>query len=175
MRTLAICSAVALMLGGACQSAPEHHPLMIEAGSVAERSLQTRTFEGRSEIQVQRACISLLQDLGFCVDESEVELGVLLASKQRDARELNQYLLAFLIAGLGYEVPVDVRQRIHASVITFPHGSQPDRIAVRVIFQRIVWDDHKQISKRERLDDPQFYEEFFDLLRKALFLEETAP
>jgi hypothetical protein len=173
VRFLAIGFVGLLAIGGACQTAPQP-PLLVEPGVVERRSLQSRTYEGWSETEVQRACVSLLQDLGFCVDETEPDLGMLLASKERDAKEAGQYLMKVVGWGLGFDPPVETRQQMCASVITISEGESDDSIEVRVTFQRLVWNDYRQISRRELLDDPRFYQEFFERLSRALLLEGTA-
>ncbi len=68
----------------------------------------------------------------------------------------------------GADVPIDRNQKFRASIVTHPSGGE---IAVRVTFQRIVWNDYGQISCLELIEDPEVYQEFFDKLSKAVFLE----
>jgi len=44
-------------------------------------------------------------------------------------------------------------------------------VAVRVTFQRIVWDIEGNVTRSESLTDPKIYQEFFDKLSKAVFLD----
>jgi hypothetical protein len=114
----------------------------------------------------------VLQDLGFNLDESETKLGLVVASKDRDATEAGQVVGAILIAVLiGASVPIDKRQKIRASLVTRPIGESGDKTAVRVTFQRVVWNTAGQISKSEALTEPELYQEFFSKLSKSVFLE----
>jgi hypothetical protein len=42
---------------------------------------------------------------------------------------------------------------------------------VRVTFQRVVWDNHRNVSRIETINEPKIYQEFFDKLAQSLFLE----
>ena len=68
----------------------------------------------------------------------------------------------------GADVPIDATQRFRASIVTHPTAAQ---IAVRVTFQRIVWNDMGRISRLELIDDAEIYQQFFAKLSKAVFLE----
>ena len=118
------------------------------------------------------ASAQVLQDLGFSLDESETKLGVIVASKDRDATEAAQVVGALLLAVLiGASVPWDTNQKIRASLVTRVVNPSQPYTAVRVTFQRIVWNTQGQISKLEELADPEMYQGFFDKLSKAVFLE----
>lgn len=146
--------------------------LGMNKATLEDRQLQTRLFDTSDEEKILSATASLLQDLGFNLDESETDLGLLVSSKERDATEAGQVILAFAIAVMGGgTTPIDETQKIRASVVTSPVGENEARTSVRVTFQRIVWDSYGKISKREKLNDPKMYQEFFEKLSKAVFLE----
>jgi hypothetical protein len=145
--------------------------LQLSPESLEERQLQTRRFETEDEAKLLSASAALLQDLGFTITKSVTSLGVITASKDRSAVEAGQVVLAFLLSVLAQQsVPYDETQKMRVSVVTQPLGDGKST-AVRVTFQRIVWNTHKQISKREQLNDPEIYQEFFSKLSKAVFLE----
>ena len=52
------------------------------------KALQTRTFETSNEKELLSASAAVLQDLGFQIEESAVDVGILRAAKERGAREL---------------------------------------------------------------------------------------
>ncbi len=118
------------------------------------------------------ASAALLQDMGFNIDESETKLGYMLGTKDRDARNAGQIVGAVLLAALtGAVMAVDKSQKMRACIVTHPYGEEKEKIAVRVTFQRIVWNTQGQITTKEGLAEPEIYQEFFSKLSKSLFLE----
>ena len=94
---------------------------------------------------------------------------LIVASKDRTAVEGGQVAGKVMMAIVfRADVPIDRNQKFRASVVTHPSGNE---IAVRVTFQRIVWNDRNEVSKLELLDDPKMYQEFFEKLSQAVFLE----
>lgn len=154
-----------------CQTIPRD-ALKLSPESLKERQIQTRKYETTDEAKILAACAGLLQDMGFNLDESETELGVIVASKMRSAVSAGQQILAILAALGGSHMPTDKEQKMRVSVVTRPIDE--NHIAVRVTFQRIVWNTAGQITVREGLTDPKIYQEFFDKLSKSIFLEAHA-
>ena len=145
--------------------------LQLSPELLEDRQLQTRWFETLDEAKLLSASAALLQDLGFTIDKSVAPLGVIVASKERSAVEAGQVAAAVVFSILlRTSIPYDERQWMRVSVVTRPRGDGKST-AVRVNFHRIVWNTKKQISRRERLNDPEIYEEFFAKLSKAVFLE----
>jgi hypothetical protein len=111
----------------------------------------------------------VLQDLGFNIDESETELGLIVGSKDRSAIDAGQVIGAIVLGVLlGASTPIDNRQRIRVSQVTRPMAQQATH--VRVTFQRIVWDTENDVTRAEALDDPKLYQEFFEKLSQSVFL-----
>lgn len=166
---LIVIGLAALVVAG-CEASIPKEALQLTPESLERRQVQTRVFETTSEAELLAASAHLLQDLGFNLDESEVELGVVVASKDRDATEAGQVAASLLLALLGVAMPWDDEQKIRASIIT-RELKERNGYAVRLTMQRIVWNTQNQISKTEPLDDPKMYQEFFAKLSKAVFLE----
>lgn len=112
--------------------------------SLEQRQMQTRVFKTGDEIRVLTACAALLQDNGFQVDEADSRLGLLVSSKVK--------MINGMIQGVG------------VSVVTHPVQGRPDAIAVRATF-------HQSRSGLRTVQEPVIYQEFFNRLAKALFLE----
>ena len=143
--------------------------LAMEGPTLEIRQRSTRRFMTTDEKFILAAAAGVLQDLGFTIDESETDLGLIVASKDRSAVEAGQVAGKVTMAILfRVNVAIDETQKFRASIVTKPSGEE---IAVRVSFQRIVWNEQGQISRLERIDDPKIYQEFFDKLSKAVFLE----
>jgi len=161
----------ALLSLTACETKIPQEALNLSPRSLELRQVQTRYFEA-SEQMVLSASAAVLQDLGFNLDESETALGLVVASKDRSARNAGQIVGSILLGALtGTFVPTDHHQKMRASLITAPMPGEGVRTSVRVTFQRIVWNDQNRISRLEGLTDPAIYQEFFSRLSKSLFLE----
>ncbi len=133
--------------------------------------MQSRKFDTADEELILNASAGLLQDLGFTIDDTEGELGLLVASKDRSAVSAGQVAGAIVAALFGAYVATDRNQKFKASVVIRLYGEKKESVIVRVTFQRIVWNTQNQITKIERINDSEMYLEFFEKLSKSVFLE----
>ncbi|MBI2736790.1 MAG: hypothetical protein HYX38_09630 [Rhodospirillales bacterium] len=155
---------------GACTQTIPPEALQLSATSLQDRQMQTRRFDTKDEEKLQRASAQVLQDLGFQIDESETRLGVIVASKSRDATETGQIIGSIVVALVfGVHMPTDKHQKIRASLVTRPVDNGSD-VAVRITFQRLVWNTQNNLSKIEGINDPKIYQEFFEKLSQSVFL-----
>ncbi|MCH8926584.1 MAG: hypothetical protein IH924_10715, partial [Proteobacteria bacterium] len=92
--------AVGLLVVAGCQQKIPKEALQLTQESLAQRQAQTRRFDTTDEAMLLSASAAVLQDLGFNLDESETKLGLVVASKNRDATEAGQVIGAILIAAL---------------------------------------------------------------------------
>jgi hypothetical protein len=161
---------VVFMLMG-CAAVTLDTDLNLTPEMYAQRQLQTRRFDTTDEPKILKACAALLQDTGFTIDESEAKLGIMIASKERDATNVTQLAVYFVAALFGVPIPPDKDQIMKAFVSTRPVGEGGKQVSVRVSFERIVFDAEHRIKTMEALDDPRIYQSFFEKLSKAVFLE----
>jgi hypothetical protein len=167
---------VFMFLFVSCAPTIPKEALQLSKENLKDRQLQTRRFD-TDEKTLLSASAAVLQDLGFNINESETDLGLIACSKRREAISAGQIAGAVLLALLtGVAAPVDKEQLIRASLVTRPiHIDKTDktkcRTVVRVTFQRIVSNTQGQITRREGINEPKIYQEFFDKLSQSLFLE----
>lgn len=155
----------------------------LSAENPKHRAMQTRLFETTNDRELLSASAAVLQDLGFQVEESVRDVGFLRATKERSAREYGQDIGRFFVflLSLGHVVmPVDLHQKIAATLIARPVNPDATRQEVRIMFYRVVWKGDGQFDrqyvppgeqKMEMLRDPVIYQQFFAKLSKAVFLE----
>ena len=168
---------VPLLLVAGC--APTAAQLMAPSqanGGMARREFQTRLYEAQDEGKVLAVCTALLQDMGFQVDEAASGLGVLSASKTRDANPLSpeERVAISVVSGAAilsfYGIPLGLilspmadpkPKNIEVGITTRTLGRGAGRVSVDVVFKENSAD----------VTDPTVYQAFFDQLSKALFLE----
>ena len=183
------------MLAG-CVSTIPPEALQMQPDTLANRQIQSRKYDIKSEKELLSASSNVLQDMGFNLDESQVPLGVIVASKSRDATDGGQIAGAILLGVLfgAAAVNYDKDQKIRASLVTKPAvTNDPIRVTVetkagknikfdqpveassgfvvRVTFQRLVWNQRGILTKIEGVNDPEIYKEFYDKLSKSIFLQ----
>jgi hypothetical protein len=160
-----------LSLWVGCTAITPEADLTLTPELLQQRQLQMRRFDTADEQRILKICAALLQDTGFNIDESDTQLGFITGSKNRDATNAAQWALFVAGAFFGVTIPPDDNQVMKVWVTTRPVGESGKQIAVRVIFERIVYTTERHISKIEALNDPKMYQSFFEKLSKALFLE----
>lgn len=113
-----ICLLLLCVLGlTACAPQIPQDALRLSPESLQNRQLQTRRFETTNKKAMLAAASAVLQDLGFTLEESEVNLGVLTGSKQRDATSGAQVAGAVFASLLGVNTSVDSHQTIRVSLV----------------------------------------------------------
>jgi len=138
-----------------------------------------RQFETTNEKEIILASAGVLQDMGFTLDNSETDLGLVVASKDRDATNAGQVALATMsvvLSAFGGSSSdafnyIDKVQKIRVSVVS-KLNAEGDRVIVRATFQRVVWNNMGNISRMETLKEPELYQGFFKKVSRAVFLEE---
>ena len=147
--------------------------LKLTSDSMSLRQMQTRKYEISDQSKVIESAVGLLQDDGFNIEEINSDLGVILGSKNREAVEAGQVAGAIIVAVIfGVSIPIDKEQKMSASIVVSKAPSDPNSTIVRVTFSRLVWNTANELSKAQRLEEPEIYQTFFSKVSKSLFLTE---
>jgi hypothetical protein len=193
-KTIASICAISIFSGCATTIPPE--ALQMQPDTLANRQQQSRKYDIKTEKELLSASASVLQDMGFNLDESQTSLGVIVASKSRSATDGGQIAGAIVMGILfgAAAVNYDKNQKIRASLVTKPAvTNNPIKVelttnagknikfdqqveassgfVVRVTFQRLVWNQNGVMTKIEGINDPAIYTEFYDKLSKSVFLQ----
>jgi hypothetical protein len=159
-----------------CATGPPKNLMLPTDNALKLREQQSRSYKTTDEAELLSASAALLQDMGFNIDETNKELGILTASKMRSAVSAGQVTTAIVLgvltaaAGGAPVFVTDKKQKMRAGVVVKPLGDGHNTI-VRVTFQRIVWNTAGEVSTQEMLGSDEIYTEFFDKLSKAVFLQ----
>lgn len=172
-------SLIALLLAG-CVTAPPDI-FVVTSQLQQKRQIETRRYEGISEADLITASANVLQDLGFSLENSETKLGVLTASKQRDASDAGEIAgvvvvgILTTLVGAPVIMPTSKDQTIRVALVVRPvidsNGkAMSNNHFVRVTFQRLVRRSDNSVFG-ETLGDPKLYQDFFEKVSKSVFLE----
>jgi hypothetical protein len=149
------------------------------AGAAAAREYQQRQYDTPDEERILTVCTLLLQDLGFQIDETTAALGVLSASKVRDANRLTpaeRFGIGVVQFGLlvgGYTAPL-------ALFLLDTNKEKPVKIEIGITTRKTArGTGHVSVSVSFKendasITDPAIYQAFFDHLTKALLVEARA-
>jgi hypothetical protein len=166
---------VALVATAGCVTLPPD-TFVLTPELLKQRQIETRKYSGIEEKELLIACSNVLQDLGFNLENSEVRLGVLTASKQRDAIQAGEVAMAIALALLGGgATPISKDQTIRISLVVRPvrlsdgSASQKEHF-VRITVQRIVRRTDNSVIA-QGLNDPELFRQFFERVSKSVFLE----
>ncbi|MDR0363682.1 MAG: hypothetical protein LBH92_01470 [Bacteroidales bacterium] len=155
---------LALLALNACMPYGDYYRL--DEDYLARRQLETSRFETDDEKAILSASAQVLQDMGFTIDESETKLGLITASKNREAGSTGVKVLMVLFG--GQNAVYDTEQKIYTTLVS-TKSRESKGFNVRVEFARIVWDNRGQ-ARIEKIEDPEVYRDFFDKLGSSLFL-----
>ena len=162
---------VCLFVLSGCASIPED-AFKLSTTSLEDRQLQSRKFSTLDNALLLSSGASVLQDMGYTIDESNVDLGVLTASKKADATNAGQIAGVLLVAGAtGTATPTDDEQKIRICLVLQEALENATSSVARITIQRVIWDTQGKISRVESINAPELYQAFFEKLSKATFLE----
>ena len=137
------------------------------------RNIETRVFDTQNEKELLTASAQVLQDLGYSIKESDVNLGMITAEKNSDVTTKTGKVALKTISILsmavdGSETTYEDVQKFYVNIVTTP--TKEKTIKVRVLFTRKSWDNKGNLFKVEKITDTKTYQQFFDKLSQSVFL-----
>ena len=179
MKKQSILLIVFLMVG--CVAPPPIDLFVSTPQLLKQRQLETRRYDEIMDMELITACANVLQDLGFNLENSETKLGVITASKERDASNAGEIAGAIVIGvlttlmGAPVILSTSKDQTIRVSLVVRPvldsNGEKMDYSHfVRINFQRIVRKTDNSIHY-ETLTNPELYINFYAKVSKSVFIE----
>ena len=179
MRRAAYSLLLIACLGG-CATATPKAALRLPESTLDVRSVQTRTLEASSEIDILTAAIAVLQDMEFNIERIEKPLGVITASKVTDADSASEKTALFFLdmlcalGGGGCDAMSTAMddQHITLTMVVVPCLARDGEYSVRITIQRVIYDKMDRIKVLERIGDAETYQTIFENLRKSLFMQE---
>lgn len=168
---------LSFLVAGCVQKIPKE-ALELTPETMADRQRQTRRFATHDERILLSSSVAVLQDLGFTLEASATDLGLIVATKDLSAVEPGAVAVAVLVfavtlllGGAPVVMPVDQKQKVRVSLTSKPSGENIENTLVRVTFQRVVWNTNGAVTKTEPLNEDKLYQDFFEKLSKAVFLD----
>ena len=169
-----------LFLAGCATKGIPEDALRLQESSLEIRNIQMRTFSAASEMEILAASVAVLQDMEYGIDEIERPLGVLTASKLADADSPKQktglfFLDLLCLIGGGDDCDsgthADDAQKIMLTMVVMPSLGNEKEFVTRVTLQRVIYDKESRVTLREKIVDPQIYQQIFENLSKSIFLQ----
>lgn len=153
-------------LGGCASSGPPKRT------QLQIRAFQTHAFETTDVHLVMKAVLNVMQDEGYTVREANTDLGLLTATREFDVDSLSEKIAGWVLPFYGGNRSKTSIIDVTGNVSVF--GSQT---RVRMNFQERILNQKGLIKSIKAVDDPAFYQTFFSLVDKAIFLlqEKVGP
>lgn len=140
-----------------------------DANYMERRNVETRVFDTTHTKELLIASAQVLQDMDYTITESDTDIGVITATKNRAVGSTaGKAVLTVLSALNGQKAVYEDKQKFYVSIVNTPANARQTK--TRVTFARIVYDNTGKVVRIEKLDDPTLYKGFFDKLAQSVFL-----
>lgn len=130
------------------------------------REYQTRTFNTSQTNEVLTAVVEAFQDQGFMVKNVVPQVGLVSATKEVDVEDSGH--AAFQIFFFGQNARWSKNAIIEATANVKTQGK---KTRIRTTFQEKILNNQGGMDSVRTLEDPKFYQDFFDKIGKSIFIE----
>ena len=155
----------------------------LDDGHLARREVSTRRFDTTDERKVLVASAQTLQDMGYIIDESEVELGLIVARHRTELRapgpdgtypKFRTVTHCNPQGACTTHVVRDVFdiERIRSITLAVNRSPADEGTHVRIDISEHRLTNWDTTHGGRRIKDARVYQEFFNKLSQSLFLQE---
>lgn len=131
------------------------------------RQMQTRTYEVTDKTLLMKAMLNVLQDDDFIIEQVNLDLGFFNAAKEVDVENSGEKFWQTFWWGKAYAT-YNKNQIVDATANISEFG---DKMRVRVNFRVKVMNNKGGVEIVKQIDDPEYYQNLFVKIDKAIFIE----
>lgn len=169
---------IVLLLVGCAPTMPKD-ALRLPESTLELRSIQTRSFEAKSETAILAATVATMQDMEYNIDAIQVDLGVITASKTSDASSKSAiagYTMLELLCRAGGtncdasgKIPDKFRTTI--TMVVLPSLARPGEFTARITLHYATINTQGKVIEQKSIVEEETYQEVFEILSKAIFVQ----
>lgn len=152
-----------LVLAGCTVSEPPYLQTQLQV-----REFQTRVFDTSNPDRVLSAIIDAFQDQGFMVKNVVPQVGLISATREVDVENKGQAFMRSFFFGPDAPWSKNAIVEATANVVT-----QGKKTKVRLTFQEKLLNNRGVTESVNMLDNPLFYQNFFEKISKSIFIEDS--
>jgi len=169
---------IVLLLVGCAPTMPKD-ALRLPESTLELRSIQTRSFEAKSETAILTATVATMQDMEYNIDTIQIDLGVITASKTSDASSnsaIAGYTMLDLLCAAGGthcdasgKIPDKFRTTI--TMVVLPSLARPGEFTARITLHYATINNRGQVIGQKSIVEKETYQQVFEILSKAIFVQ----
>jgi len=150
-----------ILLVGCSQVPPQPLKTQLEV-----REFQTRTFDTNKTDEVMSAVVEAFQDQGFMVKNVVPQVGLVSATREIDVEDKGQAFFQTFMFGQNAVWGKNAMIEATATLKTIGNKTK-----VRTNFQEKVMNNRGGVDTVLTIENPKFYQDFFDKVGKSIFIE----
>ncbi|MBR1753680.1 hypothetical protein IJ732_02495 [bacterium] len=147
-------------------SAKKNNEVITPQTQLQKRQYQTRQYDSISKAALMKAMLNVLQDEGFIVSNANPLLGFISGSKEFSTNDKTIDIEKEFGTKKGLGGAAVAVVEATANVTEF--GNE---IRVRINFKRKLLNIYGNAQKIEEINDETYYQNFFSLVDKAIFIQ----
>ena len=155
-----------LLVIGYVDTAFAKSEIVSQQTQLQKRQYQTREYNNISKVTVMKAMLNVLQDEDFIVDNANTTLGFISGTKEFNPRDKSVDVRREFGTTKGLFFASVAVVEATANVSEF--GKQ---VRVRINFKRKLLNDYGNANRIEEVTDPEYYQNFFSRVDKAMFIQ----